>query len=82
MPKVEEAMFSKNQTVVCVNKKMGGILPVLEVDYVYHIQEFIPPDECERRFLKHPAEWHKNGGRVEVKEYPGCYWYGKRFAAQ
>lgn len=61
---------------------MDGIGSVLEKDELYTVVEFVSSEECEKSFPNDSAEWHKNGGRVEVKEYPGCYWYGRRFKAQ
>lgn len=74
-------MFQKGQTVVCVDHKMGGIGSILEKGKTYHIEEYVSPEECREIMKDNPAKFHENGGRVEVREYPGCYWYGMRFEA-
>lgn len=72
-------MFLKGQEVKCVDAKMDGIGAVLENGKVYHVEEHLPPEECERAIPGNIPEWEKEGGRVEVKEYPGCHWFGRRF---
>jgi len=72
-------MFQKGQSVVCVDEKMKGIVAILTRDKVYRIAEFISPEDCAETFADHPAQWHKEGGRVEVEEERGSYWFGRRF---
>ena len=73
------SQFQKGQEVVCIDHDMDGILPVLEKDKNYTVKEFTPPEKCEELFPGNPAQWHKEGGRVEVVKFPGCYWFGRRF---
>lgn len=72
-------MFQKEQAVVCVDAKMGGIGTILEKGKTYHVREYLSPEESGRSMPNNIQEWEKQGGRVEVREYPGCYWYGRRF---
>ena len=71
--------FQEGRQVLCIDHKMDGIGNVLEKDKDYQVKEFIPSEKCEELFPDNPAEWHKNGGRVEVTKFPGCYWFGRRF---
>ena len=74
-------MFHEGQSIVCIDEKMDGIGPALTKSMTYHVKEFVSPDKCKTlfRFRNNPAQWHKEGGRVELVEEPGCYWFGRRF---
>ena len=81
-------MFHQGQAVICVDEKMEWIGSALikttkEKTVVYHIRNHWPANECENLFRDHPlarhANYHENGGRVELEEMPGCYWFGRRF---
>lgn len=75
-------MFPKGQEVKCIDAKMRGIGPGLEQGKVYHVEEHLSPEKCKKTMPGNIPEWEKEGGRVELKEHPGCYWFGRRFAAQ
>ncbi|MDP3792130.1 MAG: hypothetical protein Q8Q89_00130 [bacterium] len=75
-------MFQKGQEVECIEHKMEGIGNVLEKGKTYHIKEYVPANECEKRFsdsLSKHVKFDEHGGRVELVEYPNCYWYSKGF---
>ncbi len=83
-------MFEKGQTVRCIDSKMEGIGPCLDQgksyhrgaeERIYHIKEFISPEECQRLWPGNIYGWEKEGGRVEVVEEPGCHFFGRRFQA-
>ncbi len=75
-------MFQEGQVVACSDEKMDGIGPILVKNRTYTVREFIPAPHCNIRFKNEPARWHENGGRMEVKELPGCYWFGRRFTVR
>lgn len=71
-------MFSTGEKVRCVDAEMEGCGPALTEGRVYTVRVFTPASEC----APHPAEWEKNGGRVELIELPGgrgAGFYGRRF---
>ena len=72
-------MFQEGQAVECVDEKMEGIGPALTKGRKYTVKEFIPSDKCRTLFADNPAQWHNEGGRMELQEEPGCYWFGRRF---
>ena len=72
-------MFQEDQAVVCIDERMEGIGPALTKGRTYHIKEFISADRCKTLFPDDPAQWHNESGRMELKEEPGCYWFGRRF---
>lgn len=74
-------MFQKGQVVKCVDAKMGGIGDGLKEGKLYHIEEYLSPEECVSSMPNNIYEWETSGGRVTVKEEPLCHWYGRRFEA-
>ncbi len=72
-------MFNKGQAVKCIDAKMECIGDGLTKGKVYHVEEYLSPEECKKLLPNDPARWEKEAGRVEVKEHPGCHWYGRRF---
>ncbi len=80
-------MFEKGQAVKCIDSRMEGMGPCLTQvaqrtkEQIYHIEEFVPPEECRRLWPGNIYGWEKEGGRVELKEEPGCHFFGRRFQA-
>ena len=72
-------MFQECQTVECIDEKMGGIGSALTKGKKYTVKEFMPPEKCKTLFADSPAQWHNEGGRMELQEHVGCYWFGRRF---
>lgn len=72
-------MFQEGQAVTCVDEKMGIIGSILKKDKVYHVKEFISSEECAALFKEDPAQFSQKGGRMELTELPGAYWFGDRF---
>ena len=70
-------MFQRGQKIECIYNKEVNVC--LEKGKEYIVLEHTSPDKCVGELANHPAEWVKNGGRVEVDQFPGCYWYGRRF---
>ena len=69
--KLVAQMLQKGQAVICIDDKEVNV--ALKKDETYCVTEFIYPDKCIGELADHPAEWVKNGGRVEVDKYPDCY---------
>lgn len=76
-------MFIKDQAVKCIDAKMGVVGPCLTEGKIYHIAEFVSPEECRRLWPGNHYGWENEGGRVELKEEspPGNHFFGRRFQA-
>ncbi len=72
-------MFQNGYPVRCINAKMEGMGPCLTEGRIYHVEEFVPPEQCKNLFPNDTVYgWEKEGGRVKLKEEPG-YFFGRRF---
>lgn len=80
-------MFHRGELVKCivVDDEMADgrhvvSFALLNRDSVYRVVRFFTPEESKRCFPDSP--WFhepENGGRIELKEFPGCSFFGKRF---
>lgn len=74
-------MFEKGQKVKCVIlDDEGGIGPVLVKDKEYTVRQFLSLEECAKVLTNTDDKfWQEEGGRMELKELPRLYFFGKRF---
>ena len=72
-------MFKPGNKVRCVilddetaDGKHLQSMALLNLNDVYEVSEYLGIWSCGATMLEAPARWHKNGGRMELKEKFAC----------